>query len=187
MQASLPEAHRDLCPYCTLDSGAELDHYLPKAIFPEFSLFAQNLLPICGRCNQSKGNRVTDADGRRQFLLLSHDLADDTRVLEAEISFVGVAHVRYYIDDGGALIDEKLMLVKRHFARLKLASRYTRRGDSALAAMKANLKGKPQARIKKVVLDGASNAAETEPTNSWRGALYRELENRIDEVVAWLA
>jgi hypothetical protein len=186
MQASLPLAHGDLCPYCTLDSGAELDHYLPKTIFPEFALFAQNLLPICGRCNRSKGNSIADANGRRLFLLLSHDLADDTCVLEAEISFIGEAHLRYYIDDDGALLDDELALVKRHFKRLKLATRYARRGDSALAAMKASLKGKPQARIRRVVLAGASNAADTEPTNSWRGALYRELENRIDEVVAWL-
>jgi hypothetical protein len=186
MQSSLPQAHFDLCPYCTLDSGWQLDHYLPKVVFPEFALFAPNLLPICGRCNQSKGNSYIDADGRRLFLLLSHDLADDTQVLEAEISFAGEAHLRYYIDDHGALLDDELALVKRHFTRLKLASRYARRGESLLAAMKMNLKGSPTARIERVILDGAVNAVVTEPTNGWRGALYRELENRIVDTVAWL-
>jgi hypothetical protein len=187
MQASLPQAHADLCPYCTLDTGPQLDHYLPKVVFPEFALFAPNLLPICGRCNQSKGNSYIDADGGRLFLLLSHDLSDDASVLEAEISFTGEAHLRYYIDDGGALLDDELALVKRHFARLKLASRYARRGESALAAMKMNLEGKPPARIRRVILAGVVNAAETEPTNGWRSALYRELEDQIDETVAWIS
>lgn len=39
------------CPYCTLDSAGEIDHYLGRASHPEFSVFPQNLIPSCRRCN----------------------------------------------------------------------------------------------------------------------------------------
>jgi hypothetical protein len=47
MRASLHPEHADLCPYCSLDSNPDLDHYLPKIRYPEFSLYAYNLIPIC--------------------------------------------------------------------------------------------------------------------------------------------
>jgi hypothetical protein len=52
MIESLPAADADLCPYCSLDTNPDLDHFLPKAVFPEFSLHARNLVPICTPCNR---------------------------------------------------------------------------------------------------------------------------------------
>ena len=43
------------CPYCGINTADTLDHYLPKELFPEFSVNAANLIPCCGRCNLLKG------------------------------------------------------------------------------------------------------------------------------------
>ncbi|MFI3242400.1 MAG: HNH endonuclease signature motif containing protein [Alphaproteobacteria bacterium] len=52
---------KDRCPVCgrilqksskTSICNADLDHFLPKSIYPQFSLFADNLIPICKDCNQ---------------------------------------------------------------------------------------------------------------------------------------
>ena len=38
----------------------QLDHYLPKSLFPSFSLSLGNLYPICSYCNGKKSNKVLD-------------------------------------------------------------------------------------------------------------------------------
>jgi len=48
-------ARFDMCPYCSVTTVDEIDHVLPKSVYPEFSVLAQNLVPSCGRCNSSKG------------------------------------------------------------------------------------------------------------------------------------
>lgn len=51
----------DRCPTCgrllerhskTEVCNADLDHFLPKSIYPQFALYPPNLIPICKDCNQ---------------------------------------------------------------------------------------------------------------------------------------
>jgi hypothetical protein len=45
------------CPMCGSPTTGGLDHYLPRAVYPEFSIMAANLVPACTHCNSgSKGN-----------------------------------------------------------------------------------------------------------------------------------
>ena len=53
-----------MCPYCSVRTVDELDHVLPKSVYPEFSVLAQNLVPSCGRCNSSKGSTCFVSDGK---------------------------------------------------------------------------------------------------------------------------
>jgi hypothetical protein len=53
------------CPMCDKGDVASLDHYLPKEVYPEFSVLALNLVPACSTCNLNKRSIVgTDATGR---------------------------------------------------------------------------------------------------------------------------
>ncbi len=61
------------CPYCGIlrQSTTDLDHFLPKGTFPEYSILPLNLVYICTRCNSQghKGTLINDNDtGRRLFL-----------------------------------------------------------------------------------------------------------------------
>lgn len=56
------------CPYCGRMSGpSHLDHFVPKRKYPEFSIFALNLVPCCPNCNQIKSTRLWK-NGNRLFL-----------------------------------------------------------------------------------------------------------------------
>jgi len=37
-----------------------IDHIKPRKYYPELSLDINNLQPLCGRCNKTKGNKVID-------------------------------------------------------------------------------------------------------------------------------
>lgn len=72
-----------LCPMCGSMHRGSLDHILPKAIYPEFSLFTRNLVPAC-KCNQSKG--VTSATNGSRILHPYYDEILKERLLIAKIS-----------------------------------------------------------------------------------------------------
>src|SRR5204862_24909 len=45
------------CPLCgELGQARTLDHYLPKANFPAYSVFPENLVPCCRDCNTGKNS-----------------------------------------------------------------------------------------------------------------------------------
>lgn len=54
----------DYCPFCFTTSVRSLDHYLPCSAYPEYSILADNLVPMCHGCNELKGDRVGVGDDR---------------------------------------------------------------------------------------------------------------------------
>lgn len=47
-----------LCPLCGIAVVTTVDHYLPKARYPVFSICLNNLVPACDTCNKGKGSSV---------------------------------------------------------------------------------------------------------------------------------
>lgn len=48
------------CPICGSAAGiTELDHYLPKSIYPTLCVHPNNLIPICSACNDKKKAKVS--------------------------------------------------------------------------------------------------------------------------------
>lgn len=195
MRQSLSAEHLDLCPYCSLDTTAQIDHYLPSSKYPEFALYGPNLLPICPVCNQSKGTSVVDASQRRLFLMVSDDEAIRERVLKAMVAMVPQPHITFTIDQSAAVSASDLALIQRHFHRLGLATRYRRRAHSLLAALKRRLsevlKGRDLSKrrelTRRIISDGRDIALMEEPTNGWRVALYRALDAEGATFINWLA
>lgn len=60
------------CPMCGSMLGGTLDHVLPKAQFPCFSIFSANLVPACD-CNSHRINDVVGPNGAR----ILHPYFDD--------------------------------------------------------------------------------------------------------------
>lgn len=54
------------CPVCGSPVTGDLDHYLPRDVYREFSIMRANLVPACRHCNSGvKGTTVHGADPRR--------------------------------------------------------------------------------------------------------------------------
>jgi hypothetical protein len=75
----------DVCSMCGSLKAGTLDHVLPKESFPEFAVFAPNLVPACD-CNSLRGTRYKgDIPGRRVL----HPYFDDflrTRLVYVQFS-----------------------------------------------------------------------------------------------------
>ncbi len=67
------------CPLCGSPTTNSVDHLLPRADYPEFSIMRANLVPACVHCNSaSKGNKHRgDADPERFIHPYFDQFADD--------------------------------------------------------------------------------------------------------------
>jgi len=52
----LRAASHNICALCGIAPANSLDHYLPKARYPIFSVSPRNLVPACVPCNTTKGD-----------------------------------------------------------------------------------------------------------------------------------
>ena len=57
------------CYFCSDSLGVDIEHFYPKAAFPERAFDFANLLLACSRCNRSKGSQFPRGDDDRPLLL----------------------------------------------------------------------------------------------------------------------
>lgn len=73
-----------ICPYCGHRDVETLDHYLPKALFPVYSVAPVNLVPSCRDCNSEKGDDlITEVE--KQVLHPYYDRLPDDQWLFADV------------------------------------------------------------------------------------------------------
>ncbi|WP_425569038.1 HNH endonuclease, partial [Pseudonocardia xishanensis] len=105
------------CPLCANGTVATLDHYLPRASFPEFSILATNLVPCCERCNRIKGEKLKRADGAR-FLHAYFDRLPDAELLVAEVDTTELVAVDFSVVHDKSVPIEEYLNLHYHFEAL---------------------------------------------------------------------
>jgi hypothetical protein len=111
------------CPACG-EAGQPytLDHYLPKDLYPEYSIIPVNLFPMCDRCQICKGVLTTDDKGDRYFI---HPYYDD--FAQARLLYITFAPpytsptMELCIE--GTLTQPQRELTARHADKLELSAR----------------------------------------------------------------
>lgn len=105
------KASKDVCPMCGSFSTSQVDHIIPKGIYPEFSLFARNLVPICN-CNQKKSKIYKDGSGGRilhpyydkelgeriAYIAFSGDTNSPDLGVEIVLKFKTQVHIKFHVD-----------------------------------------------------------------------------------------
>lgn len=114
------------CCFCSYRPASTLDHYLPRASYPEFSVLPLNVAPACWECNHAKGDDYLREDTGPAFL---HAYLDQgltgIRFLFGELAIVaGEPMINYYVDPPEDLPDELGLRIRSHFAELDLAKHY---------------------------------------------------------------
>lgn len=115
------------CPYCNLSSRfpSELDHYLPKSVFPTFALTVDNLVPICSDCNKNKLDTVQIEKSKRiihpyfdEFATNSFDYIGCEVIEEKQIGFI------FFIQKTDTIDGEQFRRLRTHFTLLKIDELY---------------------------------------------------------------
>lgn len=172
------------CPYCNFGEQWEHDHYLPKSIFPEFTLYPKNLVPICKPCNGKKLARYHET-GSRLFIYALSELSGIDGLLQVDTTYLPKLTVSYSLANPGTLDD--FMVLERHFQALDLGRRYTKQASTTIALLLKTFRSsasldlgprKLQRRLRQMARDRKAQC----PPNHWEVALLQHLSESVDFV-----
>lgn len=116
------------CPFCgEIGHTKNLDHYLPKAHFPEFSVMPLNLVPSCRDCNMGEKGQVyaTIEDDQTIHPYADKDIFFQEQWVYAEYVNEDDGALRYYVQCPDAWSQEEKNRATNHFNSLDLANRYS--------------------------------------------------------------
>jgi len=170
------------CQYCTINTSSTVDHYLPKEIYPEFAVYALNLVPCCHECNGFKGT-IFLIDGERQFVNFYFDLLPVRRFLRVRFEFKDevIPVPTYYVEQIPEISGELVDIINNHFQRLQLNRRYSECTSDVitghiLSIQQNGLVGNFLT-ITELLHDEASKDQRMFGHNFWRSVLTEELAN----------
>lgn len=112
----------NFCPSCGEEGTPEtLDHYLPKNSFPELSFSPINLVPMCSKCQNRKGEEYLSLNKSKMFL---HPYYDDCVKTVFKIKFIGDLRNPYFELDIINNLDKQLRdIIISHTISLNLVER----------------------------------------------------------------
>ncbi|MDB2374151.1 HNH endonuclease [Psychrosphaera haliotis] len=125
---SLLVSSGERCPFCgDIGHTKNLDHFLPKAHFPEFSVMPINLVPSCRDCNMGEKGQAyaTVEDDQTIHPYVDKDIFYQEQWVYAEYIDEDDGALRYYVQCPDAWSQEEKNRAENHFDSLDLASRYS--------------------------------------------------------------
>lgn len=55
------------CPICDYEVVKEVDHFLPRSLFPQYTIIPSNLVPLCRDCNKHKSSKFSNNPNKLQY------------------------------------------------------------------------------------------------------------------------
>ncbi|EJM7152613.1 MULTISPECIES: HNH endonuclease [Vibrio] len=140
---SLMIAADEKCPFCGgIGRPRNLDHYLPKAHFPQFSIVPVNLVPSCRDCNMDGKGEDFAATEAEQVI---QPYLDDVRYFNEQWLFArylpgnddepGV--IEYFVSPPEHWEDAQKQRVEKHFKDFDLSLRFSKEAGPRLVTLLA--------------------------------------------------
>jgi hypothetical protein len=173
---STPRSGR--CPLCGHRRVSTLDHHLPQALYPAFSVAPLNLVPACRDCNTAKLTLVA-ATAEESTLHPYFDDVEASRWLLAELREQVPPTVRFRPQPPQNWPAVLAARVRNHFATFKLGTLYASEAADELRAIQSTLTkllaaGGPAA-VRDFLAEAAESCQQVFP-NWWRTAAYEALQ-----------
>lgn len=183
------------CPYCGgIGRPRNLDHFLPKTHYPQFSILPINLIPSCRDCNMDGKGSVYADEYEKQVI---HPYLDAPKFFEEKwisaeyLPEKGVFH--FFVCPPENWLNRDKCRVEFHFSSFDLAKRYSLEAGSELVFLTGQVRnlleiGLGQTEIKNSIIQPVIDRALS--PNWWKGVMYYSVINRdleelflIDEAV----
>lgn len=174
-------AARDECPYCGgVGELGTLDHYLPKARFPSYSVLPLNLVPACGVCNTGMGSNFPTNPNLQPL----HPYLDDDHFFSEKWTTAIIRNEEPIVVDFDVAppdhwSEKDRARVIQHFSDCDLKNRYRKRVWQELAPLisqrRTTLSSLSAEEFRIHLLVIADEPAL--PVNGWKRTLYFSLAN----------
>lgn len=169
----------DLCPLCSQRLVGTLDHYLPKAHYPQYAISRVNLYPTCIECNKAKLDTVNSEKANQTFHPF-FDRLHDIVWLSASLKGGASPALVFYVNDN---VPQRFALRQRmryHFRTLGIDDLYATHAASALSQEQFTLqelfKSKGRRGVEKYLKNRWESACYVNK-NSWLAVMYCTLLN----------
>jgi hypothetical protein len=167
------------CPLCGgVGHVRTLDHYLPKANFPLYSVLPTNLVPCCRDCNSEKLNSF--ADERQDQTLhpyFDHDRFFNQRWIQARVIPKSPPVLEYFVSTPDDWDDDSKSRVHAHFTDYRLAEKFS---VEAAADLPETIQTRRTTMCANTAANFSSYLAEKSntsalPINNWRRVMFSAL------------
>lgn len=170
------ESILNTCQNCTINEADTMDHVLAQTEFPEFAVHPKNLFPCCGFCNKKKSDKYLDEEGDQLFLNLFLDELPQSQYLHVDFGDNWLP--RFYLDQPIDVSDEVFNLIKSHYERLDLLTRFRDDSNKIINSLRTIIKVFGETKIQDIVNRMEECCLEKEPFlgyNHREIVLYRAL------------
>jgi hypothetical protein len=101
-----------------------VDHYLPRKHYPEYSIYTDNLIAACGRCNRKKLTKYQRTGGGPAFIHpYLHNLPDES-YLTCDVTIGATVLITFSVRRTSTMDAATFDTLSSHFTALDLASLY---------------------------------------------------------------
>ena len=187
---NIPEKRRGMCPFCMISEPTTFDHYFSESEYPEYIIFAPNLVPCCSHCNSVKGNLLFMGDGtsqKRTFIHFYYDEVPQTQYLKAKFSVDNkIPQVSFYLDfeDDSEVIN----IIKNHFNKLHLLERYKAQSNGILSTECEEIRvwlsgGMSVEQCVQLLQIKAQASQKTNGDNYWEACLYKAMSESEEQLI----
>ena len=169
------------CPFCGFAPVTSLDHHLPRSTYRALAVYARNLIPACGTCNQKKGATVGGRDEHQRFI--NAYFAD----LPAERFFVarcnmtdGALVTQFEVIQTPGLSDGIFQRLTYQFQRLELNTRLKGEVTDFLVSLETGLESAYETpegalAVSQFLARSATSQERVNGLNHWKTALLHGL------------
>lgn len=187
---NIPERRRGMCPFCMISEPTTFDHYFSESKYPEYIIFAPNLVPCCSHCNSVKVNLLFIGDETSQKRTVIHFYYDEvpqTQYLKAKFSVDNkIPQVSFYLDfeDESEVID----IIKNHFNKLHLLERYKAQSNGILSTECEVIRlclsvGMSVEQCVQLLQKKAQASQKTNGDNYWEACIYKAMSESEEQLM----
>lgn len=132
------------CPFCGgIGRPRNLDHFMPKAFFPEFSIVPVNLIPACRDCNMDGKGQAYALTANKQIIhpYLDNEHFFSEQWIHARVIPGNPCVIEYYVfaPEHWSSVDQER--VATHFHGFELGKRYSIQAAEELTVLIGQRKG----------------------------------------------
>lgn len=185
---ALLNAAKEKCPFCGgIGTPRTLDHFLPKAHYPQFSVQPYNLVPACRDCNTDDKSHTFATNSEDQVL---QPYVDKNNFF-ADQCIYAIYHTctddepgdfEYFVNppDDWDEVDKKR--VRNHFKDFDLARRYSTKAAELLGTVLNQIENLYQAGLDDETIDSVllQPGIDSAPfVNHWQKGMYQALTHTL--------
>ncbi|WP_370602828.1 HNH endonuclease [Escherichia coli] len=168
------------CPCCgEPGKPTTLDHYLPKAMYPELAIIIANLTPMCNECQQNKSSDYFDENGNKIYIHPYFDPIEQVNLsIDIEEPYATPTFELTILEDRDN--NELYELFKRHINGVKFLERFDEfcRNEymALLRTMSLERQDAEPDRASRIVRR-FKRQHESQSPNRWEAIFYRGILN----------